>query len=110
MVYAAVKAGKTVTLVFKASDTTGPRFFLSPKSKSPYKNAFDVGIMRVATTFTPSFMNSETWWTRLLHGSKYSVKLIGLFWRVVDQETRQDIDFEYRESLQGFKDLKPYTL
>ena len=70
IVYAAVKAGKTVTWVFKASDTTGPGFFLSPKGKGPYKNAFNVGMTRVAATFTPSFMNSETWLTRLLHGSK----------------------------------------
>jgi len=39
MIYAAVKAGKTVTWVFKATDTTGPAFFLSPKGKGPYKNA-----------------------------------------------------------------------
>ena len=59
MVYAAVKAGKTVTWVFKANDTTDPGFFLSPKDKGAYKNAFDVGMTRVAATFTPSFMNSE---------------------------------------------------
>ena len=35
MVYAAAKAGKTVTWVFKASDITGPGFFLSPKGKGP---------------------------------------------------------------------------
>ena len=109
MVYAAVKAGKRVTWVFRASDTTGPGFFLSPMGKGPYKNAFDVGMTRVAATFTPSFMNSESWWTRLLHGSKYGVKLIGSFWRAVDKETRQDADFEHRENLGGFKDLKPHT-
>ena len=109
MIYAAVKAGKTVTWVLKASDTTGPGFFLSPKGKGPYKNAFEIGMTRVAATFTPSFMNGETWWTRLLHGSTYGVKAMGSFWSAVDKETRQDADFEHRENLGGFEKLKPHT-
>lgn len=79
MVYAAVKTAKTVTWVFKASDTTGPGFFFSPKGKGPYKNAFEIGMTRLAATFTPSVMNRETWWTRFLHGFKYGVKLMHSF-------------------------------
>lgn len=109
MIYAAVKAGKTVTWVFKASNTTGPGFFVSPKGKGPYKNAFEVGMTRVAATFTPSFMNGETWWTRLLHGSTYGVKAMRSFWGAVDKQTRQDADFEHRENLGGFKELSPRT-
>ena len=109
MIYAAVKASKTVNWVFKASDTTGPGFFLSPKGKGPYKNAVDIGMTRVAATFTPSIMNKETLWTRLLHGSKYGIKLIGSFWSAVDKETRQYADFEHRENLGGFEKLSPHT-
>lgn len=41
MVYACVKAGKTVSWIISASGT-GPAFFLSPKGKGPYKNAFEI--------------------------------------------------------------------
>lgn len=61
MIYAAVKAGKSVNWVFKATDITGPAFFLLPKGKGPYKNAFKIGMTRLAATFTPSSLNGETW-------------------------------------------------
>ena len=109
MIYAAVKAGKTVTWVCKATDTSGPGFFFSPKGKGPYKNAFQIGMTRIAASFTPSFMNGETRWTRFLHGSKYGVKLMSSFWGAIDKETRKDADFEGRESLQGFEKLCPHT-
>ena len=108
-IYAAVKAGKKVTWVIKASDTAGPGFFLSPKGKGPYKNAFEIGMTRAAASFTPSFMNGETRWTRLLHGSKYGVKLMGSFWSAVDKDTRQEPDFEHRKNLGGFEKLSPHT-
>lgn len=57
MAYEAVKAGKKVTWILKATNTTGPGFFLSPKGVGPYKNAFEIGMTRLAATFTPSFMN-----------------------------------------------------
>ena len=109
MIYAAVKAGKNVTWVIKATDTTGPGFFLSPKGKGPYKNAFEIGMTRVAATFTPSFMNGDTWWTRCLHGSKYGVKMMNSFWRGIDKETRQDANFTGRKNVQGFEKLSPHT-
>ena len=109
MIYAAVKAGKTVTWLFKSSDTTGPGFFLSPKGKGPYKNAFQIGMTRIAATFTPSFMNGETWWTRFLHSSKYGVKLMSNFWEGVNKETLKDANFEGRKNLQGFEKLSPHT-
>ncbi|RDL38615.1 uncharacterized protein BP5553_02955 [Venustampulla echinocandica] len=108
MVYEAVKAGKTVSWVLKATDTTGPGFFLSPKGKGPYKNAFEIGMTRLAGTFNPSFMNGINWWTRLLHCSKYGVRMMGTFWGAVDTATRRDANFE-RESLQGFEKLNPHS-
>ena len=109
MIYSAVKAGKTVTWVIKAINTTGPGFFLSPKGKGPYKNAFEIGMTRLAATFTPSFMNGETWWTWFLHSSRYGVKMMSSFWESVDKETRKEANFEGRESLQGFEKLSPHT-
>lgn len=57
MVYEAAKAKKAVSWIMKATDTTGPGFFLPPAGKGPYKNAFEIGMTRIAGTFTPSFMN-----------------------------------------------------
>ena len=109
MIYAAVKAGKKMTWVFKASDTTGPGFLVSPKGKEPYKNAFEVGMIRAAATSTPSLMNDETWWTRFLHGSKIGISLMGSFLAAIDKEIRKDADFEHRENVGGFEKLEPHT-
>jgi hypothetical protein len=109
MVYSAVKAGKKVNWVLKATDTTGPGFFLSPEGKGPYKNAFEIAMTRLASTFTPSFMNGDSWWTRLLHSTKCGAKIMGAFWSAVDAETRKEAVFEGRDSLQGFELLSPQS-
>lgn len=109
MVYSAVKAGKSVNWVLKANETTGPGFFLTPEGKGPYKNAFEIGMTRIASTFTPSFLNRDSWWTRLLHSTSYGSKLMAAFWSAVDAETRKQADFDGRESLQGFDKLNPHS-
>lgn len=50
MAYEAVKAGKSVSWIIKATKTTGPGFFLSPAGKGPYKNAFEIGIYDLKLT------------------------------------------------------------
>lgn len=94
MSYAAVKAGKIVTWIFKSTNTTGPGFFLAPKGKGPYKNAFEIAMTRLSATSTPSFMNRDTLWTRFLHGTKLGLKMMNSFWGAVDQEARKDANFE----------------
>ena len=109
MVYSAVKADKTVSWILKDTETTGPGFFLSPRGKGPYKNAFEVGMTRMAATFTPSLYNPSNWWTRLLHSSKYGTKLLGAFWSSVDSEASANADYEGRTCLQGFHLLRPHS-
>jgi len=109
MVYAAVKAGKSVSWVLKESDTTGPGFFMSPKGMGPYKNAFEIGMTRLAATFTPSFLNGDSWWTRFLHGTKPGVALMRAFWNAVDGDARKEARFEGRDNSQGFEKLSPHT-
>jgi dimethylaniline monooxygenase (N-oxide forming) len=92
----------------KATDTTGPGFFLSPKGVGPYRNAFEVGMTRVAATFTPSFLNGVNWWTRLLHSSKYGSRLMAGFWGSIDADTRKQADFQ-RKCLQNFDLLAPHS-
>ena len=109
IVYSAVKAGKTVSWILKETDTTGPGFLFSPKGKGPYKNAFEVGMTRLAATFTPSIMNDQTWWTWFLHSSKYGIKLMSSFWASVDKATRVDANFSGRDHAKGFDKLEPHT-
>lgn len=108
MAYEAAKAGKTVSWILKATNTTGPGFFLSPMGKGPYRNAFEIGMPRVAATFTPSFMNGVNWWTKLLHSTKYGVRMMSAFWGTIDEDARKDANFG-RESLQGFDKLEPHS-
>ena len=108
MAYEAVKAGKTVSWVLKATNTTGPGFFLSPKGIGPYKNAFEMRMTRIAGSLSPSVMNGINWWTKLLHSSKYGIRIVNAFWGTVDEEARKDGNYE-RESLQGFENLSPHS-
>ncbi|EED24571.1 dimethylaniline monooxygenase, putative [Talaromyces stipitatus ATCC 10500] len=108
MVYESVKAGKTVSWGLKATDTAGPGFFLSPKGAGPYKNAFEIGMTRLAATFTPSFMNGINWWTRLLHSSRCGLRLMAGFWESVDAKARAEADYQ-RKSLKDFDKLSPHS-
>lgn len=108
MVYEAVQAGKTVSWILKATDTAGPGFFLSPKGVGPYKNAFEIGMTRLAASFTPSFINGLNWWTRFLHSSTYGRCLMAGFWNSVDAKARTEANYQ-RESLQNFDKLSPHS-
>ena len=107
MVYASVKAGKSVSWIIRASGT-GPGFLLSPKGKGPYKNAAEIGSTRVASTLSPSIFNPDNWWTRSLHRTEWGRKLVNSVWNGADKETREDADFDGRKgALKGFENLKP---
>lgn len=106
MVYACIKAGKSVSWIVRPSGT-GPGFFLSPKGRGPYKNAFELGSTRLAGTLTPSFFNPHSWWTRFLHGTPVGRKLVGSVWGAADQEVRAVFDGRY--AAKGFEKLKPHS-
>ena len=108
MVYASVKAGKTVSWVFRTSGT-GPAFFLSPKGKGPYKNAFEIGSTRLAGTLTPSIFGPDTWWTRFLHGTGVGNKLVNSVWTAADKETRAHLVAEGRDAVRNVTKLIPHT-
>lgn len=109
MVYASVKAGKSVSWVIRASGTC-PGFLLSPKGKGPYKNASEIGSTRIAGTFSPSVLSPDTWWTRFLHRTKIGQKVTNAIWDGADQGTCEDANFNGRQNaLEGFVNLKPHT-
>ena len=108
MIYAAVKAGKSVSWVHRPSGS-GPGFFVSPKGKGPYKNAYEIGSTRLASTFTPSLLIPDTYWARFLHQTTVGNKIISSLWNAADQATRKDGNFENREARKGFATLTPHT-
>ena len=109
MVYASVKAGKSVSWIVRASGT-GPAFFVSPKGKGPYKNAFQIGSTRIVSTLSPSILNPDTWWTRFLHKTNTGQKIVNSVWGGADKETRENADFYKRpNALTGFENLNPKT-
>ena len=109
MVYAAAEAGKNVTWVLKASDTSGPGLLLSPKGKGPYKNSFEIGMTRVAATLDPSYLNIDSWWMRLLHGTKWGAKIVSGAWGTIDKESRKEANFQGRGDGKGFEKLAPHS-
>ena len=108
MVYASVKAGKSVSWLIRTPGT-GPGFFVSPKGKGPYKNAYEMGSTRFAGTFTPSVFSSSNWWTRFLHESYYGRKILHSFWSLVDSQIRDEANFDGRHAKKGFRKLSPHT-
>ena len=109
MVYASVKAGKSVSWIIRASGT-GPGFLMSPKGKGPYKNAFEIGSTRVAGTLSPSVLSPENWWTRFLHGTNLGRKITNIVWVGANKEVWEGAKFDERpDALEGFADLKPHV-
>lgn len=109
MVYASVKAGKSVSWIIRASGT-GPAFFVSVKGKGPYKNAFQIGSTRIVSTLSPSIFNPDTWWTRFLNRTNFGQKMVHAIWGGADKETRANADFDGRQNaLKGFENLKPHV-
>jgi dimethylaniline monooxygenase (N-oxide forming) len=107
MVYAAVKAGKSVSWVIRESGT-GPGFLLSAKGRGPYKNAFEIGSTRMVSTLSPSIFNPDNWWTRFLHGTDRGRKIVNSIWNGADKETRDEANYDGRKgALKGFEKLKP---
>lgn len=106
MVYASVKAGKSVSWIIRVPGT-GPGFFLSAKGIGPYRNAIAIGSTRIASTLSPNFFN-DNWWTRFLHTTKWGVKLATGFWKSITEDINKVADFE-RPGTKGFEKLKPQT-
>jgi hypothetical protein len=93
MVYAAIKAGKSVSWIIR-DPGTGPGFFLASKGIGPYKNAYEVGSTRIAATLSPSiFHRKGNLWTRFLHGTSWGVKLVMGFWEAVNVDVAREAEF-----------------
>ena len=110
MVYASVKAGKSVAWVIRKSGS-GPAAFLSSEGRGRYKNAAELGFTRIMGTFTLSYFTPLTWWTKFLHNTGPGNWMVSQFWKTADNVSRDEANFEARPgALAAFKNLKPNTM
>lgn len=110
MVYASVKAGKSVSWIIRKSGS-GPAAFLSSEGRGRYKNSAELGFTRIMSTFTPSYYTPQTWWTRFLHRTRPGNWMVSQIWSTADKVSRDGAKFDARpEALATFKNLKPNTM
>ncbi|MCJ1388705.1 monooxygenase [Xylographa bjoerkii] len=109
MVYASVKAGKSVSWIIRSSGS-GPAAFLSSEGRGPYKNSAELGFTHIMSTFTPSYYTPRNWWTRFLHRTSLGGWTKDLIWKTADKVSRTGADFDGRvNARESFKKLKPST-
>ena len=98
MAYASVKAGKKVSWIIRQSGT-GAAFFCSAKSKEPYKNAFELGSIRLASALTTSFLTPESWCTRFLHETNPGRMIAQSIWTAVNKKALPPANIKHGEEL-----------
>ena len=110
MVYACVKAGKSVSWVIRSSGS-GPAAFLGSQGRGPYKNSAELGFTRIMGTFTPSLFIPQTWWVKFLHRTAIGNWIVTKIWNTADKVSRDGANFEGRpEAQESFKKLRPSTM
>lgn len=111
MIYAAVKAGKTVSWIIRKSGSqgTGPAFFAPAGLPTPYENAGLAGQTRVMASLQPSFLGANTWWTRFLHSTGFGVRIIKWIFTTGDAAIRKRAAYRERKSSKGFEKLEYET-
>ena len=110
MVYASVKAGKSVSWVIRRSGG-GPAAFLGSEGKGRYKNSAELGFTRIMSTFTPSYFTPQTSWARFLHRTAVGNWLVNQVWNTADKVSRDGANFDGRaKASETFKELKPSTM
>ncbi|KAL8703092.1 MAG: hypothetical protein Q9201_003729 [Fulgogasparrea decipioides] len=111
LVYDSVKAGKTVTWIIRAKGT-GPGFFLSPEGSVSLRTIHLIATSRIISTLSPSLLNPDSWWNRILQRSKMGRKQMAKFWATVDKSVFDAPNFDDRGAEakeRGFDKLKPHT-
>lgn len=110
MVYASVKAGKSVSWVIRRSGS-GPAAFLGSEGKGRYKNSAELGFTRIMSTFTPSYFTPQTSWARFLHRTTIGNWMVNQIWNTADKVSRDGANFDKRPNAsESFKELKPSTM
>ena len=104
MVYASVKAGKTVTWLVRKSGS-GPAAFVSGKGKGPYKNSAEIGSTRLLAKMSPSVFEPDTWWSWLLNRTWIGRWLTSAFWSAPKKISNAIFESGLK-ARPGFQDLR----
>lgn len=111
MVYDSVKAGKKVSWIIRKTGE-GPAVFAGAAGPIAagmglYRNGPEIGAARMLSALSPSCFAPISWWTKLIHGSKYGPSIVAKFWSSVDQSCSDLAKFQDREgALPGFENMK----
>ncbi|KAI9814840.1 MAG: monooxygenase [Pycnora praestabilis] len=109
MVYASAKAGKSVSWIIRKSGS-GPGAFISAKGMGRYKNSPEFSFTRVMSSFSPSYFNPTTWWTRFLHGNVLGRWLLNVIWSTADGQAYEEANYHGRDGARkGFEKLETDT-
>ena len=110
MVYDSVKGGKKVSWVIRETGE-GPAAFTSAVGKGPYRNGPEIGATRMLSALSPSCFAPVTWWTKLIHGSRYGRAVVAKVWLGADQACRDLANFQGREGARpGVENMKSNTM
>lgn len=108
MVYASVKAGKSVSWVIRASGE-GPATFTSGEGKAGYANATELAATRVLSSLSPSCFQPQNWWTRFLYTS-YGRVLVDKMWAIANEMSHSVARYRDRPGAKpGFQNLESAT-
>ncbi len=110
MVYDSVKAGKKVSWIIRETGE-GPAAFAGAAGKGPYRNGPEIAATRMLSALSPSCFAPISWWTRLIHGSKFGRSIVAKIWLGADQACSDLAKFQHREgALPGFERMKSSTM
>ena len=84
MVYDSVKAGKKVSWIIRETGE-GPAAFAGAAGRGPYRNGPEIAATRILSALSPLCFAPISWWTKLIHGSKFGRNIVAKVWLGADQ-------------------------
>lgn len=110
MVFDSVKAGKKVSLIIRETGE-GPAAFAGAAGKGPYRNGPEIAAIRILSALSPSCFTPTSWWTSMIHGSKYGRSIVAKVWLGADQACSDLARFQDREgALPEFENMRLSTV
>ena len=109
MVYAAAKAGKAVSWIIRKSGS-GPAAFIDVKGHGAYKNAAEIGHMRLMTVMAPSCFASPNILSRFILDTRLGRVIGRKVWNNADRDILREANYRGRpKALKGYELLEPST-
>ncbi|KAH8705563.1 putative dimethylaniline monooxygenase [Talaromyces proteolyticus] len=107
MVYAGLKAGKTVNWIIRSSGE-GPGIFMDPAATGRYRHAAEAGATKKASALSPSYFNTLSAPVLSLHQTDSERASLEEKLYAADNRFKAWANYRAREgALPGFRDLEP---